>query len=162
MSAFVAITFENEDSATRALHAIRSLEKEGQIGLEDTAVAHEGRRRQDPRSKNEVASGTESGAARRRDPRQPPVRRVPGRRDRRRGDRRRPDRPRRSTPRHRRQVRQGGRGEPGRPAARAIFLLTKGGNPGLLIARDAPATRATVVQTTLDDEEEQALRDSLK
>ena len=47
------------------------------------------------------------------------------------------------------------------PGGSAIFLLTKGGNPGLLIAAMRPY-EGTVVQTTLDDEEEQALRDSLK
>ena len=43
----------------------------------------------------------------------------------------------------------------------ALFLLTKGGDPGLLIAA-MRQYKGRVVQTSLDSEEEQALRDSLK
>ena len=46
------------------------------------------------------------------------------------------------------------------PGGSAIFLLPKGSNPGLLITA-MRAYEGTVVHTSLDDEEEQALRDSL-
>ncbi|HEY7970707.1 MAG TPA: DUF1269 domain-containing protein [Candidatus Limnocylindrales bacterium] len=158
MSAFVAITFANEDSATRALHAIRSLEKEGQIGLEDTAVATKDADGK-VQVKNEMASGTESGALvgailgsllfvvf--------PVGAIVGGAI--------------AGGLIGRAVKPGIDGkfvkeveENLAPGGSAIFLLTKGGNPGLLIAAMRPY-EGTVVQTTLDDEEEQALRDSLK
>jgi uncharacterized membrane protein len=158
MSAFVAITFANEDSATRALHAIRSLEKEGQIGLEDTAVATKDADGK-INVKNEAGSGTESGALigailgsllfvvf--------PVGAIVGGAI--------------AGGLIGRAVKPGIDGtfvkeveENLAPGGSAIFLLTKGGNPGLLIAAMRPY-EGTVVQTTLDDEEEQALRDSLK
>mgnify|MGYP000667979535 CR=1 FL=1 len=43
----------------------------------------------------------------------------------------------------------------------ALFLLSKGGDTGLLIAAMRPY-QGRVVQTSLDEEEEAALRDSLK
>ncbi len=61
MSDFVAITFATEDAATAALASIRSLEKEGQIGLEDTAVVTKDADGK-VHVKNEMASGTETGA----------------------------------------------------------------------------------------------------
>ena len=158
MSDFVAITFANEEAATSALAAIRSLEREGQIGLEDTAVvtkAADGK----VQVKNEMSSGTETGAV---------VGAVLG-----------------SLlwvvfpvgaivggaiagGLIGRAVKPGIDGkfvkdvEAQLPAGgSAIFLLTKGGRPGLLIAAMRPY-EGTVVQTTLDDDEEQALRDSLK
>ena len=62
MSEFLAITFDGADSAASALKSIRSLEHEGRIRLEDTAVV-----RKDADGKvnihNEMASGTEAGVA---------------------------------------------------------------------------------------------------
>ena len=47
------------------------------------------------------------------------------------------------------------------PGGSAIFLLTKGGDAGLLIAA-MREFEGTVIQTSLDDEQEAALRASLK
>ena len=47
------------------------------------------------------------------------------------------------------------------PGGSAIFLLTKGGGDGLLIAA-MREFEGTVIQTSLDDEQEAALRASLK
>jgi len=62
MSEFLAITFDGADEAEAALGSIRALEKDGRIRLEDTAVV-----RKDVEGKvtihNEMASGTETGAA---------------------------------------------------------------------------------------------------
>jgi uncharacterized membrane protein len=61
MAEFLAITFDGTDDAEAALRSIRLVEKEGRIGLEDTAVV-----RKDAEGKvtihNEMASGTEAGA----------------------------------------------------------------------------------------------------
>jgi uncharacterized membrane protein len=57
---FLAVTFDKPDEAEAALKSIRSLEHEGRIRLEDTAVV-----RKDSDGKvtihNEMASGTETG-----------------------------------------------------------------------------------------------------
>ena len=45
MAEFLAITFDT-DQAEAALKSVRALESGGQIGLEDTAVVPQGRRRQ--------------------------------------------------------------------------------------------------------------------
>jgi uncharacterized membrane protein len=158
MSDFLAVTFDGADDAAAALRSIRGLEHADKVGLEDTAVV-----RKDADGKvtihNEMSSGTETGAVvgavlgglvlavf--------PVVAIAG------------------------GAVVGGLigrswkgGVDGKfvkeveenlaPGGSAIFLLTKGGNPGLLIAAMRPY-EGTVVQTTLDDEEEQALRDSLK
>ena len=47
------------------------------------------------------------------------------------------------------------------PGGSALFLLIKSGDPGLLIAA-MRQYQGTVVQTSLDEEEEAALRQSLK
>lgn len=61
MAEFLAITFDGADDAEAALRSIRLIEKEGRIGLEDSAVV-----RKDADGKvtihNEMASGTEAGA----------------------------------------------------------------------------------------------------
>ena len=61
MADFLAITFDGADEAEAALRSIRALEKDGRIKLEDTAVV-----RKDAEGKvtihNEMASGTETGA----------------------------------------------------------------------------------------------------
>ena len=60
MSDFLAITFDGADDAEAALRSIRSIEHEGRIQLEDTAVV-----RKDADGKvtihNELATGTEAG-----------------------------------------------------------------------------------------------------
>ena len=62
MSDFLAITFDGADDAEAALRSIRSIEHEDRIQLEDTAVV-----RKDAEGKvtihNELASGTEAGIA---------------------------------------------------------------------------------------------------
>jgi uncharacterized membrane protein len=61
MSQFVAITFQGEDDAQRALKTVRSLEHEGHIHVADTAVVArdaDGKIRR----KDELSSGTETGA----------------------------------------------------------------------------------------------------
>ncbi len=157
MSELIAITFDGADDATAALGSIRLLESEGRIGLEDTAVVTkdaEGK----IHVKNEMASGTETGAV---------VGAVLG------------------------SLLFvvfpvaiiGGAivgGLIGRSAApgidgafvkqveadlpaggSALFLLTKSGEPGLLIAA-MRKYEGRVVQTSLDEEQEEALRESLK
>jgi uncharacterized membrane protein len=61
MAEFLAITFDEADEAAAALRSIRALEKDGGIRLEDTAVV-----RKDAEGNvtihNEMASGTETGA----------------------------------------------------------------------------------------------------
>jgi uncharacterized membrane protein len=61
MAEFLAITFDAADEAEEALRSIRSLQSDGGIGLEDTAVV-----RKDAAGKvtihNEMSSGTETGA----------------------------------------------------------------------------------------------------
>ncbi len=61
MSDLVAITFDAEDDAPGALASIRSIEREGRLAIEDTAVVTK-----DADGtihvKNEAASGTETGA----------------------------------------------------------------------------------------------------
>ncbi len=157
MSELIAITFDGADDATAALGSIRLLEREGRIGLEDTAVVTkdaEGK----IHVKNEMASGTETGAV---------VGAVLG------------------------SLLfvvfpvaiVGGAivgGLIGRSAApgidgafvkqveadlpaggSALFLLMKSGEPGLLIAA-MRQYEGRVVQTSLDEEQEEALRESLK
>ena len=62
MAEFLAVTFDGTDDGEAALHSVRVLEKEGRIKLEDTAVV-----RKDAEGKvtfhNEMASGTETGIA---------------------------------------------------------------------------------------------------
>ena len=158
MSELVAITFDGADDAIAALGSIRALEKDGKIALEDTAVVTktaDGK----VQVKNEMSSGTETGAV---------VGAVLG------------------------SLlfvvfpigaivggaliggligRAAAPGVDGKfvkqveadlpPGGSALFLLTKGGDPGLLIAAMRPY-EGRVVQTSLDDEQEAALRESLK
>jgi uncharacterized membrane protein len=61
MPQLVAITFEDQASAGEVLRRVRQLEREGQIGLTDTAVLEkdaEGK----IHAKNELDSGVETGA----------------------------------------------------------------------------------------------------
>jgi uncharacterized membrane protein len=158
MSDIVAITFADPDTATRALGSIRALERDGGVALEDTAVVTKDADGK-VHVKNEMSSGTETGAA---------VGAVLG------------------------SLLFmvfpvgiiGGAivgGLVGRAAApgidgdfvkqveadlpaggSALFVLTKGGgHAGMLIA-SMRQYEGKVVQTSLDDDEEQALRDSLK
>jgi len=157
MSTLVAITFPGEGDAKAALGSVRSLEREGGIGIEDTAVVNK-----DPDGKvhvkNEASSGTETGAV---------VGAVLG------------------------SLlfvvfpigiiggaivggiigRAAAPGVDGKfvkdvedglaPGGSALFLLIKSGEPGLLIAA-MRQYQGTLVQTSLDEEEEEALRQSLK
>jgi uncharacterized membrane protein len=158
MSKLVAITFAGEADALAALGSIRSLEMEGQIGLEDTAVVSkdaEGK----VHVKNEMSSGTETGAVvgavlggllwavf--------PVGALVG------------------------GAVIGGligrAAAPGidggfvkeveaslTPGGSALFLLVKAGDPGLLIAA-MRQYQGTVLQTSLDEEQEAALRQALQ
>lgn len=61
MSTFLAITFDGADDGEAALKSIRALERDGKIGLEDTAVV---RKAADGKVTfhNEMSSGTEAGA----------------------------------------------------------------------------------------------------
>jgi uncharacterized membrane protein len=157
MSDLVAIWFDGAGAAAAALGSVRALEKDGHIGLEDTAIVTKDADGK-VHVKNEMASGTETGAIvggvlgamllvvf--------PVGLIGG-------------------------AIIGGligrAAKPGidgtfvknvedglAPGGSALFLLTKGGDPGLLIA-SMRQHQGQVVQTTLDDEEEAALRDSLK
>ena len=158
MSTLVAITFAGEDDARAALGSIRSLEHEGKLGLEDTAVVSKDA---DGKItvKNELSSGTETGIAvgailgsllwvvf--------PVGAIVG------------------------GAIVGGlvgrAAAPGidggfvkeveaslAPGGSALFLLVKAGDPGLLIAA-MRQYQGTVVQTSLDEEQEAALRQSLQ
>lgn len=157
MSELIAITFDGADDATAALGSIRLLEGEGRIGLEDTAVVTkdaEGK----VHVKNEMASGTETGIAAGAVLGSLlffvfPVGAIVG---------------------------GAVGGLLGRAAApgldgafvkqveadlpaggSALFLLMKSGDPGLLIAA-MRQYEGRVVQTSLDEEEEAALRESLK
>jgi len=159
MSNLVAITFNDEEQATRALGSIRALEHDGKLGVEDTAVVTKDADGK-IHVKNEASSGTETGAV---------VGAVlgsllffvfpvgiivggiaggligraaaPG-----------------IDGKFVKEI------EDGLPAGgSALFLLTKsdGGDAGLLIAA-MRQYEGTVVQTSLDEEEEAALRESLK
>jgi uncharacterized membrane protein len=158
MSELIAITFDGADDATAALASVRALEHAGKLGLEDTAVvtkAADGK----IHVKNEMATGTETGAV---------VGAILG-----------------SLlfvvfpvgaivggavigGLIGRAVKPGIDGtfvkqvETDLPAGgSALFVLTKGGEDvGLLIAA-MRQYHGRVVQTSLDEEEEQALRDSL-
>ena len=61
MSQVVAISFDSPDDARGALASLRGLEKEGQISLEDTAIV-EHRADGEYEVKNEVSGTTETGA----------------------------------------------------------------------------------------------------
>ena len=61
MSEFIAVTFDDADQATAALGSVRSLEHEGKIHLNDTAVVTKSADGQ-VSVKNEASSGTETGA----------------------------------------------------------------------------------------------------
>ena len=158
MSDLVAITFTTADAARQAIGSVRALEHEGMIGLEDTAIVTKGA---DGKIKveNEASSGTETGAA---------VGAIlggmlffifpvgaiiggaivgglVGR-----------------------AVAPGIDGkfvkdvEAGlAPGGSALFLLIKRGNPGLLIAA-MRKFEGQVIQTSLDEEQEAALRASLQ
>ena len=158
MSNLVAITFAAEDDARAALGSIRALEKEGRIGVEDTAVVTKDADGK-VQVKNELSSGTETGAVvgavlgsllwvvf--------PVGAIVG------------------------GAIIGGlvgrAAAPGisgdfvkgveeglAPGGSALFLLVKSGDPGLLIAA-MRQYQGTVVQTSLDEEQEEALRQSLR
>ena len=61
MSQLIVITFDNPDDAGKALKSLRQVEKSGRLKLVDTAVVvkdAEGK----THVKNEVSSGTETGA----------------------------------------------------------------------------------------------------
>jgi uncharacterized membrane protein len=158
MSDLIVISFPDEDTARRALGSIRLLERDGRLGLEDTAVvtkAADGT----VTVKNEMSSGTETGAA---------VGAVLGAL---------------VTVAFPVGVIAGaivggliGRAaKPGvdadfvkkvetelQPGGSALFLLAKGGvNAGMLIGA-MRQYEGTVIQTSLDDEEERALRESLR
>ncbi len=62
MSTLVAITFPGEGDAKTALGSVRALEHEGGIGIEDTAVVNKDADGK-IHVKNEMSSGTETGAA---------------------------------------------------------------------------------------------------
>jgi len=157
MSDLVAITFADEETALRALGSVRALEKDGGIGLEDTAVVTKDADGK-IHVKNEMASGTETGAAvgavlgsllffvf--------PIGLIGG------------------------AIVGGLVGRASSPGVdgnfvkqveaelpnggSALFLLTKAGQTGMLIG-SMRQYEGTVIQTSLDDEEERALRDSLK
>jgi len=157
MSTLVAITFPGEGDAKAALGSVRALEHEGGIGVEDTAVVNKDADGK-VHVKNEASSGTETGAV---------VGAVLG------------------------SLlfvvfplgiiggaiiggligRAAAPGVDGKfvkdvedglaPGGSALFLLIKSGNPGLLIAA-MRQYQGTLVQTSLDEEEEEALRQSLK
>jgi uncharacterized membrane protein len=61
MAQLVVITFDDEDQADQALQSLRTIEKQGLLKLNDTAVVVKDR---DGRvqTKNEVSSATEIGA----------------------------------------------------------------------------------------------------
>ena len=157
MSTLVAVTFAGEADARAALGSIRALEKDGQIGIEDTAVVTKDADGK-VQVKNEASSGTETGAV---------VGAILG------------------------SLlfvvfplgiiggavigglvgRAAAPGVDGTfvkeveaslaPGGSALFLLVKSGSPGLLIA-SMRQYQGTVVQTSLDEEEEAALREALK
>jgi uncharacterized membrane protein len=157
MSTLVAITFAAEADASAALGSVRALEREGRIGVEDTAVVSKDADGT-VRVRNEVSSGTETGAA---------VGAILG------------------------SLlwfvfpvgalvggavgglvgRAAAPGVDGRfvkevetslaPGGSALFLLLKSGDAGLLIAA-MRQYQGTVLQTSLDDEQEAALRQALQ
>jgi uncharacterized membrane protein len=61
MSQFIAITFDSADQALAALGSVRSLEREDKIHLKDTAVVSKDADGK-VSVKNEASSGTETGA----------------------------------------------------------------------------------------------------
>jgi uncharacterized membrane protein len=61
MSEFIAVTFDDADQALQALGSVRSLEKEDKIHLRDTAVVSKDTAGK-VSVKNEASSGTETGA----------------------------------------------------------------------------------------------------
>jgi uncharacterized membrane protein len=61
MSEFIAVTFDDADQALQALASVRSLEKEDKIHLKDTAVVTKDAAGK-VSVKNEASSGTETGA----------------------------------------------------------------------------------------------------
>jgi uncharacterized membrane protein len=61
VSEFIAVTFDDADQATAALGSVRSLEHEGKIHLNDTAVVTKSADGK-VAVKNEASSGTETGA----------------------------------------------------------------------------------------------------
>ena len=131
MSTLVAVTFAGEADARAALGSIRALEKDGQVGIEDTAVVTK-----DADGKVQVKNEASSGAV---------IGGLVGR-----------------------AAAPGVDGnfvkevEASLPAGgSALFLLVKSGQPGLLIA-SMRQYEGTVVQTSLDEEEEAALREALK
>ena len=158
MSTLVAITFPGADTAAKALGTIRSLEHSGGIKLEDTAVVTKSTDGK-VHVQNEASSGTETGAA---------VGAVLGsllfvvfpiagiiggavaggli------GRSMAPGIDGKFVKEVEDQLPAGGSG---------LFVLTQGGDPGHLIAAMRPY-EGTVLQTSLDDDEEQALRDALK
>jgi uncharacterized membrane protein len=158
MSQVVAISFDSQDDARSALASLRGLEKEGQISFEDTAIV-EHRADGKYEVKNEASSTTETGAV---------VGAllggllfvvfpIAG-------------------------IALGaaagagvgallGNGVDGQfvkevkeklpPGKSALFLVIKGANADATIAA-VRRYKGDVIQTTLDDDTEQALRDSLK
>jgi len=158
VSTLVAITFPGADTATRALGTIRSLEHSDGIKLEDTAVVTKGTDGK-IHVKNEASSGTETGAA---------IGAVLGsllfvvfpiagivggalaggli------GRSMAPGIDGKFVKEVQDQLPEGGS---------ALFVLTQGTDPGHLIAAMRPY-EGTVLQTSLDEDEEQALRDALK
>jgi uncharacterized membrane protein len=158
MSDLVAITFEREDDALAALGSIRALEAEGRLGPEDTAVVSKDADGK-IHVKNEMSSGTETGAVVGAVLGSllltvfPVVAIVGG------------------------AVLGGlvGRAAaPGiddgfvkeveanlAPGGSALFLLLKQNDPGLLIAAMRQYS-GTLVQTSLDEEQEAALREALR
>ena len=158
MSDLVAITFSGVDAARAALASVRALEHSDKIALEDTAVVTK-QADGSVHIDNEMSSGTETGAAvgailggmlmfvf-------PVIGLVGG------------------------AIAGGLIGRavaPGvdgtfvkdvqanlEPGGSALFLLVKDGDPGLLIAAVRPH-QGTVIQTSLDEEQEAALRASLQ
>jgi uncharacterized membrane protein len=158
MSDLVAITFEREEDALAALGSIRALEADGRIGPEDTAVVTKDADGK-VHVKNELSSGTETGAVVGAVLGSllltvfPVVAIVGG------------------------AVLGGlvGRAaSPGiddgfvkeveanlAPGGSALFLLLKRNDPGLLIAAMRQYS-GTLVQTSLDEEQEAALREALR
>jgi uncharacterized membrane protein len=61
MATLVAITFEDQESASDVLRRVRQIEREGQIRLADTAVVVNDREGK-IHTKNELDSGVETGA----------------------------------------------------------------------------------------------------
>lgn len=61
MSEFIAVTFDDADQALQALGSVRSLEREDKIHLKDTAVVSKDAAGK-VSVKNEASSGTETGA----------------------------------------------------------------------------------------------------